>query len=51
VNIQLKRANVILNSVDEDIKKTKERVKNLLNDSQIKTEENNYIIAEIVIKD
>ena len=32
VNIQLKGVNVILNSLNEDIKKTKEKVKNLLND-------------------
>ena len=55
VNIQLKGVNLILNSLNEDIKKTKEKVKNLLNDYQIKNEDNNednnYIIAEIIIKD
>ena len=51
VNIQLKGINVILNSLNEDIKITKEKVKNLLNDYQIKNENNNYIIAEIIIKD
>ena len=51
VNIQLKSINVILNSLNEDIKITKEKVKNLLNDYQIKNEDNNYIIAEIIIKD
>ena len=48
---QLKGVNLILNSLNEDIKKTKEKVKNLLNDYQIKNEDNNYIIAEINIKD
>ena len=51
VNIQLKGVNLILNSLNEDIKKTKEKVKNLLNDYQIKNEDNNYIISEIIIKD
>ena len=51
VNIQLKGVNLILNTLNEDIKKTKEKVKNLLNDYQIKNEDNNYIIAEIIIKD
>ena len=45
VNIQLKGVNIILNTLNEDIKKIKEKVKNLLN------ENNNYIIAEINIKD
>ena len=45
VNIQLKGVNIILNTLNEDIKKIKEKVKNLLN------ENNNYIIAEIDIKD
>ena len=51
VNIQLKGVNLILNSLNEDIHKTKEKVKNLLNDYQIKNEDNNYIISEIIIKD
>jgi len=51
VNIQLKGINVILNSLNEDIKITKEKVKNLLNEYQIKNGDNNYIIAEIIIKD
>ena len=42
VNNQLKGVNLILNSLNEDIKKTKEKVKNLLNDYQIKNEDNNY---------
>ena len=49
VNIQLKGVNLILNTLNEDIKKTKEKVKNLLNDYQIKNEDNNYIISEIII--
>ena len=40
-----------MNSLNEDIKITKEKVKNLLNDYQIKNENNNYIIAEINIED
>jgi len=51
VNIQLKGVNLILNTLNEDIKKTKEKVKNLLNDYQIKNEDNNYILAEIIIED
>ena len=49
VNIQLKGVNVILNSLNEDINKTKEKVKNLINDNN--NNENNYITAEIIIKD
>ena len=45
INGQLKGINIILNTLNEDIKKIKEKVKNLLN------ENNNYIIAEINIKD
>ena len=33
VNIQLKGVNIILNTLNEDIKKTKEKVKNLLNEN------------------
>ena len=62
VNIQLKSANLILNTLNEDIQKTKAKVNNLLmNDNQtkneeiknkeIKKEDNNYITAEIIIKD
>ena len=51
INMQLKGVNLILNTLNEDIKKTKEKVKNLFNDYQIKNEDNNYIIAEIIIKD
>ena len=40
VNNQLKGVNLILNTLNEDIKKTKEKVKNLLNDYQIKNEDN-----------
>ena len=65
VNIQLKGINIILDTLNEDIKKTKEKVKNLLyenknnenknNDiknnenNENKNNENNYIIAEINI--
>ena len=44
VNVQLKGINIILNNLNEDIKKAKEKVKSLLN-------ENNYIIAEINIEE
>ena len=47
VNIQLKGVNIILNTLNEDINKTKEKVKNLLNENN----ENNYIITEINIKE
>ena len=40
-NSQLKCINIILNTLNEDINKTKEKVKNLLNENN----ENNYIIA------
>ena len=33
VNIQLKGVNLILNTLNEDIKKTKDKVKSLLNDN------------------
>ena len=42
INVQLKGINIILNTLNEDIRKAKEKVKNLLN-------ENNYIVAEIYI--
>ena len=47
INSQLKGINIILNTLNEDINKTKEKVKNLLNENN----ENNYIIAEINIKE
>ena len=47
INIQLKGVNLILNTLNDDIKKTKEKVKYLFNDSN----EINYITAEIIIKD
>ena len=66
-NSQLKGINIILKSLDEDIKKTKDKIINLLNESknnqnksiinnnnkinQNKNNENNYIIAEINIKE
>jgi len=51
VNIQLKSANLILNTLNEDIEKTKVKVNNLMNNYPIKNEDNNYITAEIIIKD
>ena len=51
VNIQLKSANLILNTLNEDIEKTKIKVNNLMNNYQIKNEDKNYITAEIIIKD
>ena len=42
INVQLKGINIIINTLIEDIKKSKEKVKNLL-------KENNYIIGEINI--
>ena len=47
MNNQLKNINLVLNTLNEDIKKIKEKVKNLLNENK----ENNYTIAEIDIKD
>ena len=47
INVQLKGINIVLNTLDEDIKKIKEKVKNLLNETE--KNENNYIIAEIII--
>ena len=58
INGQLKGINIILNTLNEDIKKTKEKVKNLLNENkninenkknENKNNDNNYIIAEINI--
>ena len=46
INIQLKGVNMMLNILNEDLKKTKKKVENLL-----KNNENNYIIAEITIKE
>jgi len=51
INVQLKGVNLILNTLNEEIKKVKEKVKNLLNDNQEINTDNNYIIAEIIIKD
>ena len=65
VNAQLKGINIILNSLNEDILKTKEKVKNLLNENKNiensvnlnkeknknKNNENNYIITETNIKE
>ena len=61
MNIQLKSVNLILNTLNEDINKINEKLKNLLNDNTIKEIKinkelnidkiNNYIVAEIVIKE
>ena len=61
MNIQLKSVNLILNTLNEDINKINEKLKNLLNENTIKENKfnkglnvdniNNYIIAEIVIKE
>ena len=61
VNIQLKGVNIILNTLNEDINKINEKLKNLLNENKEKENKfnkelsidkiNNYIIAEIVIKE
>ena len=48
INSQLKGINIILNTLNEDIKKIKEKVNNLLL-KENKNNENNYIIAEINI--
>ena len=51
-NAQLKGINIILNTLNEDIKKIKEKVVGLLDENKIKeNNENNYIIAEINIKE
>ena len=50
MNNQLKNINLILNTLNEDIKKLNEKFNNLLNNNEIKNI-NNYIIAEIIIKD
>ena len=46
VNIQLKGVNVILNSLNEDIKKTKEKVINLLNENKNNQNKTNNKINE-----
>jgi surface protein len=61
MNIQLKSVNLILNTLNEDINKINEKLKNLLNENTIKENKfnkelnvdniNNYIIAEIIIKE
>ena len=52
VNIQLKNVNLVLNALNEDIKKINEKLNNLLNNNEIKNKNmNNYIIAEIDIKE
>ena len=51
VNIQLKNVNVIFNNLNEDIKKLNNKFDDLLNVKYINKDFNNYIIAEIDIKD
>ena len=43
MNIQLKNINIILNTINEDIKKNNEKLKNILNDNIIKIENKNII--------
>jgi len=45
VNIQLKNVNMVINTLNKDIKKINEKLDNLINNK------NNYIIEEIVIKE
>ena len=49
VNIQIKGVNIILNTLNDNIIKIKEKVKNLLNGN--KNNENNYILADVIIKE
>jgi len=55
VNLQLKNVNIVLNTLNEDIKKINDKLNNLINiNNEIKIENeniNNYIIAEIEIKE
>ena len=55
VNLQLKNVNIVLNTLNEDIKNINNKLNNLINinnEINIKNENiNNYIIAEIEIKD
>ena len=53
VNIQLKNVNIVLNTLNEDIIKINDKLNNLINiNNEIKIKnENNYIIAEIEIKE
>ena len=53
VNLQLKNVNIVLNTLNEDIKKINDKLNNLINiNNEIKIKnENNYIIAEIEIKE
>ena len=50
VNIQLKNVNIVLNTLNNDIKKINEKLNSLLNNNEIKNI-NHYIIAEINIKE
>ena len=58
LNIQLKNVNLVLNTLNEDINKINQKLKNLLNENILninkfnkKLNDNNYIFAEIVIKE
>ena len=55
VNLQLKNVNIVLNTLNDDIKKINDKLNNLINTNyeiKIKNENiNNYIIAEIEIKE
>ena len=53
INIQLKNINLIINSLNADIKKINEKMNDLLNNNKEKNDNinNNYIISEIVIKE
>ena len=51
INIQLKNVNIIINTINNDIKNLKNKINNILNNNTIENINNNYIIAEIVIKD
>jgi len=51
INIQLKNVNIIINTINNDIKNLKNKINNILNNNIIENINNNYIIAEIVIKD
>jgi len=53
VNLQLKNVNILLNTLNDDIKNINDKLNNLINiNNEIKIKnENNYIIAEIEIKE
>jgi len=58
LNIQLKNVNLVLNTLNEDINKINQKLKNLLNENILninkfnkELNDNNYIFTEIVIKE